>query len=59
MRVAWQSIGWGIGLSIALMLVAAFGFLPAIIGAALQELVDVVSIVGGLRAARPGRGEWR
>ena len=59
MRVAWQSIGWGIGLSLGLMVVAAFGFLPAIIGAALQELVDVVSIVGSLRASRPGRGEPR
>lgn len=57
LRVAWQSIGWGIGLSVALMLVAAFGVLPAIAGALAQELVDVVSIVGSLRAARPGRGE--
>lgn len=59
MRVAWQSIGWGIGLSVGLMVVAAFGVLPAIIGAALQEVVDVVSIVGSLRAARPGRDERR
>lgn len=51
-RIAFQSIGLGIGLSIALMLVASTGVLPAIIGAALQEVVDVVAIVNSLRAGR-------
>jgi heavy metal translocating P-type ATPase len=52
LRIAWQSIGIGIGLSVVLMLVASVGVLPAIIGAALQELVDVVTILNSLRAGR-------
>lgn len=50
--VAVQGIWVGIGLSCLLMVVAAFGVIPAIIGAALQELVDVATIVNGLRARR-------
>ncbi len=59
-RVATQSVWVGIGLSAALMVVAAFGFLPAIFGALLQEAVDVLTILNGLRArggsvrAKPG-----
>ena len=49
--VALQSIWVGIGLSTALMLVAAFGLLPAIAGAWMQEAVDVVAILWALRAA--------
>ena len=55
-RIAWQSIGVGIGLSIILMVIASFGVLPAIIGAAFQELVDVIAILNSLRAGRPLRG---
>lgn len=51
-RIAYQSIGIGIGLSVGLMLIASAGVLPAIIGAALQELVDVVAILNSLRAGR-------
>jgi P-type E1-E2 ATPase len=53
-RIALQSIWLGIAISIALMLVAAVGLLPAIAGAALQEVVDLISIVGALRAVRAG-----
>lgn len=49
-RIALQSIWMGILLSVALMLVAAFGFLPALVGAWMQELVDLVAILGALRA---------
>lgn len=49
-RIALQSIWLGIFLSVALMLVAAFGFLPALLGAWMQELVDLVAILGALRA---------
>ena len=35
------------------MLVAAFGFLPALIGAWLQEVVDLLAILGALRAVGP------
>lgn len=50
-RIAYQSIGVGIGLSVTLMLIASFGVLPAIFGAALQEFVDVIAIANSLRAA--------
>lgn len=53
--IALQSIWWGIAFSVALMVWAALGFLPAIVGAAMQELVDLVSILGALRAVNAGR----
>jgi heavy metal translocating P-type ATPase len=52
--IALQSIWVGIVISVGLMFVAAFGFLPAIAGAALQEVVDLVAILGALRAVRAG-----
>ena len=48
--IATQSIGIGIGLSLIFMLIAAFGVIPVIIGALIQEAVDVVTILNGLRA---------
>lgn len=51
-RIALQSMIIGIALSLALMLVAAFGFIPAVLGAALQELVDLATILNALRASR-------
>lgn len=53
-RVALQSIWMGIIISVGLMLIAAVGLLPAIAGAALQEVVDLVAILGALRAVRAG-----
>ncbi|WP_435299977.1 heavy metal translocating P-type ATPase [Timonella sp. A28] len=50
MRIALQSIWIGIVLSIALMLIAAFGYIPATAGALTQEVVDLVAIVAALRA---------
>lgn len=52
-RIALQSIWLGIIISIALMLVAAFGYLPALVGAWLQEVVDLVAILAALRAVGP------
>jgi heavy metal translocating P-type ATPase len=52
-RIAVQSIVVGVSLSVALMLVATTGVLPATAGALLQEFVDLVTILNGLRAARP------
>jgi P-type E1-E2 ATPase len=52
-RIALQSIWLGILLSVALMLVAAFGYLPALVGAWMQEFVDLVAILGALRAISP------
>lgn len=50
LQVALGSIWIGIALSVALMLVAAFGFIPAVAGALTQELVDLVAILNALRA---------
>jgi heavy metal translocating P-type ATPase len=54
-HVALQSIWIGIGLSVALMLAAAAGYVPAIAGALSQELVDLATILNALRALGPGR----
>jgi heavy metal translocating P-type ATPase len=54
-RIALQSIWLGIAFSVGLMVWAALGYLPAIAGAAMQELVDLVSILGALRAVGAGR----
>jgi heavy metal translocating P-type ATPase len=50
-RIALQSIGWGIGLSTVGMMVAAFGYIPPLIGAFIQEAIDVAVIINALRAA--------
>lgn len=55
--IALQSIWMGIAFSLALMVWAAVGQLPAIVGAALQEVVDLISILGALRAVRAGRAQ--
>ncbi|MCI1748559.1 MAG: heavy metal translocating P-type ATPase [Acidipropionibacterium sp.] len=57
LSVAWQAIGIGIGLSLALMLVGATGAMPAVVGAGLQELVDLACILWALLSGRPGRAE--
>lgn len=49
-RIALQSIWIGIIISIGLMAVAAFGVIPATVGALVQELVDLVAILWALRA---------
>ena len=51
-RIALQSIWIGIALSVGLMIVAAFGFIPAAVGAGIQELVDLATILNALRAVR-------
>lgn len=53
--IALQSIWIGIAISIGLMLVAMTGALPAIVGAGLQEVVDLVTILNALRALSLGR----
>lgn len=50
--IARQSVLLGIGASVLLMVVAATGVIPAVLGAALQELVDVAVIINALRAHR-------
>jgi heavy metal translocating P-type ATPase len=51
-RIAMQSIWLGIALSIGLMGVAAFGLIPATLGAGIQEVVDLATILNALRALR-------
>ncbi len=53
-RIAKQSIFIGIFISVLLMLIAATGAIPAVVGAGLQEVVDVIVIINALRA----HGSW-
>ncbi len=48
-RIALQSVMAGMGLSVLAMLVAAFGYLPPVAGAVLQECIDVAIILNALR----------
>jgi hypothetical protein len=41
------------GLSMAGMIVAAFGFLPPVAGAIAQEVIDVAVVLNALRVAFP------
>lgn len=52
LRIARQSIWIGIGLSVAGMAVAAFGFIPPVAGAFMQEAIDVSVILNSLRTVR-------
>ena len=54
MRIALGSIWLGISLSVGLMVLAAFGFIPAVAGALIQELVDLAAILNALRALGGG-----
>lgn len=48
--IAKQSIFTGIGLSSVLMVFALFGFIVPVVGALMQEAIDVVVILNALRA---------
>ncbi|MGO2695804.1 heavy metal translocating P-type ATPase [Bavariicoccus seileri] len=50
MKIAKQSVLIGIFICVFLMLVASFGVIPALLGAAFQEVIDTVSILSALRA---------
>lgn len=51
-HIALQSILWGIGMSITFMVLAAFGLIPPLIGAIIQEAIDVIVIINALRTSR-------
>lgn len=51
-RIALESVVAGIGLSVAGMIAAAFGYLTPVQGALLQEVIDVAVILNALRALR-------
>ena len=57
MRIARQSVWVGIVLSGIAMIVAAFGHIPPVGGALLQEAIDVGVILNALRASAQGRAE--
>ena len=52
LHIARQSVIYGLGLSVVAMFVAAFGYLPPVAGALLQEAIDVAVILNALRALR-------
>jgi heavy metal translocating P-type ATPase len=52
LHIARQSVLAGMGLSVAAMIVAAFGYLPPVAGALLQEGIDLAVILNALRALR-------
>ncbi|MGO3114706.1 heavy metal translocating P-type ATPase [Enterococcus pseudoavium] len=52
MQIARQSVLLGIVICVILMLIASTGVIPALLGAALQEVVDTVSILSALRARK-------
>lgn len=54
--IALQSVVVGMGLSLAAMLLAVSGHLPALVGAIVQEVIDLVVIANALRALGAG---WR
>ena len=51
-QIARQSVLAGMTLSIAAMIVAAFGYLPPVAGAVLQEGIDLAVMLNALRARR-------
>jgi heavy metal translocating P-type ATPase len=52
-RIALQSAVGGMALSVAGMLLAAFGYLGPVAGAIAQEVIDVVAVLNALRAGLP------
>ncbi|MBM7711191.1 heavy metal translocating P-type ATPase [Enterococcus xiangfangensis] len=52
MRIARQSVLIGLIICVILMLIASTGVIPALLGAALQEVIDTVSILSALRARK-------
>jgi heavy metal translocating P-type ATPase len=52
LHIARQSVLAGMGMSMAAMVVAAFGYLPPLAGALLQEGIDLAVILNALRALR-------
>jgi heavy metal translocating P-type ATPase len=52
-RIALQSAVGGMALSMGGMVLAAFGYLPPVAGAVLQEVIDVLAILNALRTSLP------
>jgi heavy metal translocating P-type ATPase len=58
-RIARQSMITGMALSLVAMAIALVGYLPAVAGALLQEVIDAAVIFNSLRALRAGVKERR
>jgi heavy metal translocating P-type ATPase len=58
-RIALQSVLAGMGMSVAAMVAAAAGLLPAVWGALLQEAIDVAVILNALRVLLPAGPQAR
>lgn len=56
LRIARQSIWVGLGLSGAAMIFAALGYIPPVVGAFIQEAIDVAVIVNAIRTSGLGTG---
>ncbi|MFU0563686.1 heavy metal translocating P-type ATPase [Gardnerella vaginalis] len=54
-RIMVQAVMLGIGLAVISMIAAAFGLIPAVLGAMMQEMIDVVSILWALTALKGKR----
>ncbi len=52
-RIAMQSAVGGMGLSIIGMMFAAYGYLPPVMGAISQEIIDIFAVTNALRVAFP------
>lgn len=50
--IAKQSVFIGMGLSIVLMVIASLGYIAPLMGALMQEVIDVIVILNALRALR-------
>jgi len=53
--IALQSALGGMGLSVIGMAAAAAGYLPPIVGAIAQEVIDLAAVLNAVRVALPGR----
>ncbi len=56
-RIAEQSVWSGIILSSSAMVIAFFGYIPPVVGALIQEGIDIVVILNAVRAAFGGKAE--
>lgn len=52
LAIAFQSIGFGIGCSVLGMVFASLGMIPPLMGAFVQEIIDIAVIFNALRASQ-------
>ena len=52
LRIASAGIWFGMGCSLVGMFAAAFGYLPPVVGALMQEVIDALVILNALRVLK-------